>query len=187
MLRCNWVGNDPLYIHYHDNEWGTPEKDSRKLFELLCLESQQAGLAWITVLRKRENYRQAFYQFDPDKIAKMTEHDLDLLMLNCGLIRHRTKLAAIIKNAQAYLAMQTAGEDFSQFVWAFVANQPQINHVQATAPAKTEASIAMSKALKKKGFSFVGATTCYAFMQAAGLVDDHHNDCPCKTKDIAKK
>lgn len=187
MVRCSWVGTDPLYIHYHDNEWGKPEKESVKLFELLCLESQQAGLSWITVLKKRENYRQAFYQFDPYKMAQMTENDLDRLMLDSGLIRHRAKLAAMIKNAQAYLKMQTAGEDFSQFIWAFVGKQPLINNVKDKIPTKTEVSLAMSKALKKRGFVFVGETTCYAFMQAAGLVDDHHNDCPYKAQNFAKK
>lgn len=183
MQYCNWVGDNPLYIDYHDNEWGKPEFDSLKLFEQLCLESQQAGLSWITVLKKRDNYRQAFFHFDPKKIAQMTESDLDLLMQNAGLIRHRSKLAAIIKNAKAYLTMQQKGEDFSVFLWQFVRGKPQINDVPqlATVPSKTSISTAMSKALKKKGFAFVGETTCYAFMQAVGMVDDHHNLCPHKT------
>ncbi len=182
--RCSWAGDSEIYVNYHDNEWGKPEYDSQKLFEKICLEGQQAGLSWITVLKKREAYREAFYHFDPVKIAKMTEADLDQLMQNTGLIRHRAKLEAIVKNAKAYLAMQANGEDFSQFIWSFVNNQPQINDVPtlSAVPAKTSVSTAMSKALKKKGFVFVGETTCYAFMQSMGLVDDHLNSCFYKTK-----
>lgn len=184
ITRCGWVGDSEIYIHYHDQEWGKPEFDSRKLFEKICLEGQQAGLSWITVLRKRDTYREAFFQFDPEKIAQMTESDVDRLMENQGVIRHRAKLEAIIRNAKAYLQMQANGEDFSQFIWAFVNGQPQINDVPdlSVVPAKTETSKAMSKALKKKGFVFVGETTCYAFMQSMGLVDDHVNDCCCKNK-----
>ncbi|OOH90781.1 DNA-3-methyladenine glycosidase [Pasteurellaceae bacterium 15-036681] len=184
ITRCSWAGDSQIYIDYHDTEWGKPEYDSRKLFEKICLEGQQAGLSWITVLKKRENYREAFHQFDPEKIAHMTESDLDRLMENKGLIRHRKKLEAIIKNAKAYLVMQANGEDFSQFIWAFVDHKPQINNMPNfdNLPSKTPTSIAMSKALKKKGFAFVGETTCYAFMQSMGLVDDHLNDCFCKTK-----
>lgn len=183
-IRCNWCGESELYVKYHDEEWGKPEFNSIKLFEKICLEGQQAGLSWITVLKKREAYRQAFHQFDPVKIAQMTEKDLDQLMQNAGLIRHRAKLEAIIKNAKAYLAMQEKDEDFSEFIWGFVNHQPQINDVPSlqTVPAKTDTSKAMSKALKKRGFVFVGETTCYAFMQSMGLVDDHLNDCICKTK-----
>lgn len=186
--RCSWAGESQIYIDYHDNEWGKPEYDSRKLFEKICLEGQQAGLSWITVLKKREAYREAFYHFDPAKIAQMTETDLDRLMANKGLIRHRKKLEAIIKNANAYLTMQAQGEDFSQFIWAFVDHRPQINDVQNIehVPSKTSTSAAMSKALKKKGFVFVGETTCYAFMQSMGLVDDHLNDCFCKHKAQAR-
>lgn len=180
--RCAWVGNMPIYIDYHDNEWGKPEYDSLKLFEKICLEGQQAGLSWITVLKKRENYRNAFHQFDPEKIAKMTALDVDKLMEDAGLIRHRKKLEAIITNAKAYLEMQKCGENFSDFIWAFVNHQPQINDVPdlSCVPAKTLTSIAMSKALKKRGFVFVGETTCYAFMQSMGLVNDHLNSCCCK-------
>lgn len=180
--RCAWVGNTPIYIDYHDNEWGKHEYDSLKLFEKICLEGQQAGLSWITVLKKRENYRNAFHQFDPEKIAKMTALDVDKLMEDAGLIRHRKKLEAIITNAKAYLEMQKCGENFSDFIWAFVNHQPQINDVSdlSCVPAKTLTSIAMSKALKKRGFVFVGETTCYAFMQSMGLVNDHLNSCCCK-------
>ncbi len=182
--RCSWAGDSEIYVNYHDNEWGKPEYDSQKLFEKICLEGQQAGLSWITVLKKREAYREAFHHFDPVKVAKITEADLDQLMQNAGLIRHRAKLEAIVKNAKAYLAMQANGEDFSQFIWSFVNGKPQINDVPtlSAVPAKTSVSTAMSKALKKKGFVFVGETTCYAFMQSMGLVDDHLNSCFCKTK-----
>lgn len=184
MKRCDWVGSNKIYVQYHDNEWGKPEFDSQKLFEKICLEGQQAGLSWITVLKKRENYRKAFFNFNPEKIAQITESDLDDLVKNKGLIRHRAKLEAIVRNAKAYLAMQANGEDFSSFIWAFVNGKPQINDVPTLdyVPAKTETSKAMSKALKKRGFVFVGETTCYAFMQSMGLVNDHLNDCHCKTK-----
>lgn len=182
--RCDWAGALPIYVDYHDQEWGKPEFDSQKLFEKLCLEGQQAGLSWITVLKKRAAYRQAFFNFDPEKIAQMSEQDIDRLMQNESLIRHRAKLNAIVTNAKAYLAMQKCGENFSNFVWAFVNNQPQINDVPnlAALPSKTPTSKAMSQALKKKGFVFVGETTCYAFMQSMGLVNDHLNDCFCKHK-----
>ncbi|QIR12514.1 DNA-3-methyladenine glycosylase I [Avibacterium paragallinarum] len=182
--RCGWAEGLAIYEDYHDNEWGRPEYDSVKLFEKLCLEGQQAGLSWITVLKKREHYRQAFHHFDPVKIAQMTEQDIDVLMQNAGLIRHRAKLEAIVKNAKAYLAMQKCGENFSDFIWAFVDHKPQINDIPdlSAVPAKTETSKQLSKALKKKGFVFVGETTCYAFMQSMGLVDDHLNACFCKHK-----
>ena len=177
-----WVGNLPIYLDYHDNEWGKPQFDNQKLFEKLCLEGQQAGLSWITVLKKREAYRQAFHHFEPERVAKMTALDLDRCMQNEGLIRHRAKLEAIVKNAKAYLAMEKCGENFSDFIWSFVNHQPIINDVPdlRVVPAKTDVSEALSKALKKRGFVFVGATTCYAFMQSMGLVNDHLNDCCCK-------
>ncbi len=184
ITRCSWANGSEIYQRYHDQEWGKPEYSSLKLFEKICLEGQQAGLSWITVLKKREAYREAFFQFAPEKIAQMQEADIDRLMQNVGIIRHRKKLEAIVKNAKAYLQMQQNGEDFSQFIWAFVGGKPQINDVPnlATVPAKTAISTVMSKALKKKGFVFVGETTCYAFMQSMGLVDDHLNDCFCKVK-----
>lgn len=182
--RCHWVSNHPLYIDYHDNEWGKPQFDSQVLFEKLCLEGQQAGLSWITVLKKREAYRRAFHHFDPVKIAQMGEDEINQLVQNPELIRHRAKLTAIVKNAHAYLAMQATGESFSAFIWGFVNHRPQINNVPTPdcVPAHTPTSLALSKALKKRGFVFVGATTCYAFMQSMGLVDDHLNHCLCKTK-----
>ncbi|MDN6228849.1 MAG: DNA-3-methyladenine glycosylase I, partial [Enterobacterales bacterium] len=173
-IRCGWVSSDPLYISYHDNEWGQPVYDDAHLFELLCLEGQQAGLSWITVLKKRENYRNAFHHFDPRKVAAMTDEDIDALMQDAGLIRHRLKLDAIVVNARAYMKMQQEGEDFSQFLWSFTEGKPQLNRPEtlANVPAKTEISDVMSKALKKKGFKFIGSTICYAFMQASGMVND---------------
>lgn len=182
--RCGWVTTDPLYLEYHDKEWGVPTTDARELFEMLCLEGQQAGLSWITVLKKRENYRRAFHNFDPQRVAAMTEQDVEMLLQDSGIIRHRGKIEAIINNAKAYLAMKAAGEDFTTFIWQFVENKPLLNHWQALSevPAKTEISDAMSKALKKKGFKFIGSTICYAFMQACGLVNDHLVDCCCHPK-----
>ncbi|RLM16261.1 DNA-3-methyladenine glycosidase [Gibbsiella quercinecans] len=179
--RCGWVTADPLYIDYHDNEWGQPTLSGQALFEMLCLEGQQAGLSWITVLKKRENYRRAFHQFDPQHIAAMTEQDIETLLQNSGIIRHRGKIEAIINNARAYLAMEAAGEDFVAFIWQFVDGKPLLNHWETLAqvPAKTPQSDAMSKALKKRGFKFIGSTTCYAFMQACGLVNDHLTHCIC--------
>ena len=176
MERCGWVSQDPLYIAYHDNEWGVPETDSKKLFEMICLEGQQAGLSWITVLKKRENYRACFHQFDPVKVAAMQEEDVERLVQDAGIIRHRGKIQAIIGNARAYLQMEQNGEPFVDFVWSFVNHQPQVT--QAT-PTSTSASDALSKALKKRGFKFVGTTICYSFMQACGLVNDHVVGCCC--------
>ena len=177
--RCSWVTNDPLYINYHDNEWGYPQYDSLKLFEKICLEGQQAGLSWITVLKKREEYRRCFFNFDPEKIIQLNAIDIESLIKNKGLIRNRLKLNSIIKNAHAYLAMQNNNEDFSQFIWSFVDGKPIVNHYKdkSEVPVSTEISDKMSKALKKKGFSFVGSTICYAFMQSMGLVNDHLEDC----------
>lgn len=177
--RCSWCGTDPLYCDYHDNEWGVPLYDEQKLFELLILEGAQAGLSWITVLRKREAYRAAFDHFNPEKIARYTPARVEKLMLNEGIIRNRLKIESAIKNAKAYLAMKKSGENFSEFLWSFVDGKPRQNRLRSMADiqASTEASDAMSKALKKKGFNFVGSTICYAFMQAAGMVNDHITDC----------
>lgn len=179
VKRCSWVTNDPLYIKYHDNEWGYSQYDSLKLFEKICLEGQQAGLSWITVLKKREEYRRCFFNFDPEKIIQLNAIDIELLLKNKGLIRNRLKLNSIVKNAHAYLAMQNNNEDFSQFIWSFVDGKPIVNHYKdkSDVPVSTEISDKMSKALKKKGFSFVGSTICYAFMQSMGLVNDHFEDC----------
>ena len=181
MERCGWVSQDPLYIAYHDNEWGVPETDSKKLFEMICLEGQQAGLAWITVLKKRENYRACFHQFDPVKVAAMQEEDVERLVQDAGIIRHRGKIQAIIGNARAYLQMEQNGEPFVDFVWSFVNHQPQVTQATTLSeiPTSTSASDALSKALKKRGFKFVGTTFCYSFMQACGLVNDHVVGCCC--------
>ena len=181
MERCGWVSQDPLYIAYHDNEWGVPETDSKKLFEMICLEGQQAGLSWITVLKKRENYRACFHQFDPVKVAAMQEEDVERLVQDAGIIRHRGKIQAIIGNARAYLQMKQNGEPFAAFVWSFVNHQPQVTQATTLSeiPTSTSASDALSKALKKRGFKFVGTTICYSFMQACGLVNDHVVGCCC--------
>ncbi|HDX2526726.1 TPA: DNA-3-methyladenine glycosylase I [Escherichia coli] len=181
MERCGWVSQDPLYIVYHDNEWGVPETDSKKLFEMICLEGQQAGLSWITVLKKRENYRACFHQFDPVKVAAMQEEDVERLVQDAGIIRHRGKIQAIIGNARAYLQMEQNGEPFVDFVWSFVNHQPQVTQATTLSeiPTSTSASDALSKALKKRGFKFVGTTICYSFMQACGLVNDHVVGCCC--------
>jgi DNA-3-methyladenine glycosylase I len=178
-VRCSWVLNDPIYIDYHDNEWGIAQYDSLKLFEKICLEGQQAGLSWITVLKKRDEYRRCFFNFDPQKIIQLTPEDIEHLLKNKGLIRHRLKLNSIVKNAHAYLNMQKNGEDFSQFIWSFVNNKPIINHFndKSEVPVSTDISEKMSKALKNKGFTFVGSTICYAFMQSMGLVNDHFENC----------
>lgn len=179
MQRCEWVSQDPLYIAYHDKEWGIPETDGKKLFEMICLEGQQAGLSWITVLKKRENYRANFHHFDPVRVAAMQEDDVERLLQDAGIIRHRGKIQAIIGNARAYLAMEQNGEPFAEFVWSFVENQPQVTRAASLSeiPTSTPASDALAKALKKRGFKFVGTTICYSFMQACGLVNDHITGC----------
>lgn len=187
-FRCPWCGTDPLYVEYHDNEWGKPLYDSQKLFEFLILEGAQAGLSWITVLRKRENYRKAFDNFNPEKMARYSEAKVEKLLLNEGIIRNRLKVESAIKNAKAYLTMQKNGEDFSKFMWSFVNGKPIQHKLKSMSQAKasTPESDAMSKALKQKGFNFVGTTICYALMQAAGMVNDHLVDCHkykvCSTK-----
>lgn len=181
MQRCSWVSQDPLYIAYHDTEWGVAQKDNQTLFEMICLEGQQAGLSWITVLKKRENYRASFHQFDPQKVAAMSAEDVEILLQNAGIIRHRGKIEAIIGNARAMLLMEENGESFSDFVWSFVDHTPQVTRAEngAGIPTTTPASDALSKALKKRGFKFVGSTICYSFMQACGLVNDHVTSCFC--------
>jgi DNA-3-methyladenine glycosylase I len=177
--RCGWLGEDPLYVAYHDREWGRPLKDERALFELLCLEGQQAGLSWFIVLRKREGYRRAFAQFDHVEIARFGARDIARLVKDEGIIRHRGKIEAIVANARALLALHEQGSSLRELVWGIVGGKPQRNRVRKLAdiPAQTEQSKALSKTLLKAGFKFVGPTTCYAFMQAAGLVDDHVEGC----------
>lgn len=179
IMRCGWVSSDPLYEAYHDDEWGIPVYDGQKLFEMICLEGAQAGLSWITVLRKREHYRKVFDGFDVQRIAQYEEKKIEELLQDPGIIRHRGKIEAFIKNAQAYLLMEKNGENFSEFIWSFVREKPIINHWESYKDISSSSpeSDAMSKALKKRGFKFVGSTICYAFMQAAGLVDDHEEGC----------
>jgi DNA-3-methyladenine glycosylase I len=177
--RCQWCSDDPTYQHYHDQQWGVPCYAPQELFEMLILEGAQAGLSWITVLKKREGYRAAFCGFDPVKIAQFTEQDVERLRQNPAIIRNKLKIQSAIKAARAYLAMQAAGEDWVTFLWSFVGGQPVQNHwrTHSEVPVTTRASDAMSQALKKRGFSFVGSTICYAFMQATGMVNDHTTDC----------
>lgn len=179
MKRCAWVSDDPLYIKYHDEEWGIPNYDDRHLFEMLCLEGQQAGLSWITVLKKREHYRKVFDNFDPHIIVNYNDEYLEQLLLDAGIIRNRLKVYGIRKNARAYLRLTESGESFSSYIWSFVGGSPINNHFQSLKeiPAETELSKAMSKQLKKDGFTFVGSTICYAFMQACGMVNDHTIHC----------
>ena len=180
MKTCSWVGDDPVMIEYHDREWGVPMREPEQLFEALLLEGAQAGLSWRTILNKREGYRDAFYRFSPTRMASMNEAEQEQLRHNPAIVRHAGKIAAFVHNAQAYLDMLARGESFSEFVWQFVDHQTVQNRWQKLEqiPAQTEASVAMSKALKKAGFKFVGPTTCYAFMQSAGLVNDHLTSCP---------
>ena len=178
-IRCPWCEGFDLYRQYHDTEWGVPLRNSQKLFELLILEGAQAGLSWSTVLKKRESYREAFDNFDPKKIAKYDDKKVVELMTNPGIIRNRLKVSATIGNAKAYLALEKSGQAFDEFLWGFVKNKPIQNKRRSPSevPAKTPESDAMSKALLKAGFKFVGSTICYAFMQASGMVNDHLMAC----------
>jgi DNA-3-methyladenine glycosylase I len=173
--RCAWADNDPLMREYHDKEWGRPERDSRALWEKLMLDGFQAGLAWITILRKREAFRKAFKGFDPKVVARFTEKDVKRLLENPGIVRSRAKIEATIGNARAYLAMEAAGEDFSTFVWTMAGGKPIRSLGEV--PAKTPLSEEISAALKKRGFKFVGPVIVYAWMQATGIVDDHATTC----------
>lgn len=178
--RCPWCGDNPLYVDYHDTVWGRPEYDSQALFEKLCLDGQQAGLSWITILRKQESYRAAYDDFQPEKIARYTEQDIESILTNPGVIRNRLKVESIIRNARSYLEMRESGCNFSDFLWSFVDGQPIQNHWRefSEVPVTTPESEAMSRALKKAGFNFVGPTIVYAFMQATGMVNDHLVSCP---------
>ena len=177
--RCKWSTEDPLYIAYHDDEWGTPLHDDRLLFEFLILEGAQAGLSWITILKKRENYRKAFHTFDCETVANYTEKDITRLLADPGIVRNRRKIESSIKNAQCVLNIQEEFGSLDSYLWGFVKGQPIQNDWKSMAelPAKTELSEKMSKDLKKRGFNFVGPTICYAFMQAIGMVNDHTTDC----------
>jgi DNA-3-methyladenine glycosylase I len=179
MSRCAWCGSDPLYVAYHDEEWGVPVHDERRLFELLLLEGAQTGLSWLTILRKRESYRAAFDGFDATRIARYDERKIAALLADPGIVRNRLKVAAAVVNARAFLAVQEQFGSFDAYVWRFVDGRPlrnawaSLDHV----PAKSAQSDAMSKDLAKRGFKFVGSTICYAFMQAVGMVNDHTTGC----------
>jgi DNA-3-methyladenine glycosylase I len=177
--RCWWPGDDPAYIAYHDEEWGVPVHDERLLFEFLCLEGQQAGLSWITVLKKRDHYRKCFKNFEIEKVAKLTDATIEELLLDPGLIRNRLKLYSIRLNAKAFIEIQKEFGSFDSYVWGFVGGKTLDGKRKdaKAVPATTELSDAMSKDLKKRGFKFIGGTICYAYMQAAGLINDHTSDC----------
>ena len=177
--RCHWCGEDPLYVQYHDEEWGVPIKDDQLLFAKLILDGAQAGLSWITILRKRENYWSAFDQFDPHKIARYDDEKIGELLQNPGIVRNRLKVQSAVKNARGYLTIMAEHGSFSVYLWSFVDGRPIQNSWGSLAdvPAETAESRAMSKGLKSYGFSFVGPTICYAFMQAVGLVNDHVTGC----------
>lgn len=177
--RCTWGNTDALYMAYHDREWGVPEHDDRKLFELLILEGAQAGLSWYTILKKRENYRKAFDKFDAKKIAAYDKRKTKQLLANPGIVRNRLKIAATIQNARAFLTIQKEFGSFDKYIWQFAGGAPRKNSWKnlKDIPPKTAASDAMSKDLKKRGFKFVGSTICYAFMQATGMVNDHIAGC----------
>ncbi len=177
--RCEWCVGDPLYVKYHDLEWGTPLHDDRKLFEFLVLDGAQAGLSWLTILRKRDNYRKACHRFDPQKVARYSAADVRRLLADPGIVRNRLKIESAIRNARGVLALAEEFGSFDSFIWRYVDGRPKQNAWRSLAeiPASTALSDRMSKELKKRGFSFVGSTICYAFMQAAGMVNDHVVSC----------
>ncbi len=177
--RCSWCGEDPLYLDYHDNEWGVPLHDEQELFEFLCLEGAQAGLSWITILKKRDNYRKAFDTFDVEKIARYDDKKIAVLLQDKGIVRNKLKVNAFIENAKSYLAMLEKGETLDSFLWKFVDGTPIQNHWAdlAEIPVATPLSELVCRELKQRGFKFVGGTICYAFMQAIGMVNDHTTDC----------
>jgi DNA-3-methyladenine glycosylase I len=179
MNRCPWSGTDPLYVEYHDREWGVPVHDDPKLFEFLVLEGMQAGLSWLTILRKRDNFRRAFAGFDAEKIADFDARKVKQLLADPGIIRNKLKILATISNAKAYLAVRKEFGSFDKYLWQFVGGRPRINRRRTIGqiPARTPESDAMSEDLKKRGFKFVGSTICYAHMQATGMVNDHVTSC----------
>jgi DNA-3-methyladenine glycosylase I len=184
VVRCGWARNE-LAIRYHDEEWGVPVHDDRIFFEFLTLEGAQAGLSWDTILQKRENYRKAFAEFDPAKVAKFDKKRQAKLLLDPGIVRNRLKVSATVDNARAFLQVQNEFESFDAYIWQFVGGKPKVNQGKAV-PASTPESDAMSKELKKRGFRFVGSTICYAFMQATGLVNDHDPEC-FRYKSVSKR
>ncbi len=177
--RCEWCGDDPLYVAYHDDEWGVPVHDDRHLFEMLILEGAQAGLSWITILKKRENYRKALHNFDVERIAAYTPRDIERLLGDAGIVRNRLKLESAVKNARGTLAITEEFGSLDAFLWRYVDGKPIQNawKTMTDIPAQTELSDVLSKDLKKRGFNFVGSTICYAFMQAVGMVNDHVTGC----------
>lgn len=177
--RCTWSGSDPLYIAYHDDDWGVPVHDDRLLFEFLILEGAQAGLSWLTILKKRQNYRKAFHDFDYDRVAKYTDTDVKRLLSDSGIVRNRLKIESAIKNARGVINLQKEFGSFDTYLWSYVDGTTTQNQWKSMTelPAKTDISEMMSKDLKKRGFNFVGPTICYAFMQATGMVNDHTSDC----------
>ena len=179
MARCPWCGEDPLYQHYHDHEWGVPVHDEHTLFEFLTLEGAQAGLSWITILKKRENYREAFAGFDPVKVARFTPARIEKLLRNPGIVRNRLKVDSTVTNARAFLAVQKEFGSFARYIWGFVDGKPLINRFASMkdVPAQTPLAVTISKDLKKRGFRFVGPTIVYAMMQAIGMVNDHLLSC----------
>ena len=181
--RCSWAGTDPIYVEYHDREWGVPVHDDRRLFEMLILEGAQAGLSWITILRKRGAYRRAFENFDPARVSRFDARRRRTLMNDPGIVRNRLKIEAAVTNARAFLDVQQAHGSFDRYIWQFVHGAPIVNPrpTMREVPASTPISDAMSRDLKQKGFRFVGTTICYAFMQAVGMVDDHLDTCFAKT------
>ena len=187
MKRCAWAGGDPLYLEYHDREWGVPSRDDRHLFEMLVLEGAQAGLSWRTILHKRDGYRRAFDGFDPAKMARYTEKRRTKLLADPGIVRNRLKVDAAISNARAYLELVREGGSLDAYLWSFVGGKPRTNRFRTLGevPARTAESDALSKDLAKRGFRFVGSTICYAFMQAVGMVNDHLVSCP-RHREIAR-
>ena len=179
MKRCAWGDGSDIYRKYHDEEWGVPVYDDRKLFEFLILESAQSGLSWITILKRREGYRKAFANFDPEVVAKYDEAKIEELMQDTGIIRNRKKIEAAIQNARAFLEVQKEFGSFSNYIWKFVGDKPIVNHFTETSsiPAKTELSEQIAKDLKKRGFGFLGPVVMYSHMQATGMVNDHYNYC----------
>jgi DNA-3-methyladenine glycosylase I len=187
LHRCPWAGQDPLYVAYHDEEWGVPEYDDRALFEKLILDGFQAGLSWITILRKRDNFRRAFAGFDPGRIAKFDQRKVEALMQDAGIVRNRMKIDGTVLSARAYLDIMQKGPGFSEFLWDFVDGKPKVNRFRSRSqvPAESEVSRLMSKELARRGFKFCGPTIVYAFMQAVGMVNDHlvkcHRHAACQT------
>ena len=189
LTRCPWPGSDPLYVAYHDTEWGVPEYDDRALYEKLILDGFQAGLSWITILRKRDNFRRAFDDFQPDKIARYSDKKIHALMNDAGIVRNRAKIEGAILSARSWLKIQEESDGFSKFLWDFMDGTPKVNAFKTTAsvPASTPLSVKMSKELASRGFKFVGPTIVYAFMQATGMVNDHLVTCFCHETSSGKR